>query len=82
MKEAPSTCQEKIHGEEKVDEGFEFESISCLLIAKDSKPRQWTIQLIKWPYPFGISVNCSSRFAKYQLDYGKHVVLIWLWVSV
>ena len=69
MKEAHSTCQVEIPGEEKVDEGFEFESISCLLIAKDSKPRQWTIQLIKWPYPFGISVNYSCRFAKYQLEF-------------
>ena len=40
---------EILDGEEN---SFEFESVSCFVFSKYSKPRQWTIQLLRWPYPF------------------------------
>ena len=44
---------------------FEFESRSCFVISKDSKPRRWIIQLIKWPYPFK-NATYISGFTKFE----------------
>jgi len=52
MEESHATGEVKIPADADVDENFEFESVSCFVISKHSKPRRWIIQLLKWPYPF------------------------------
>lgn len=49
---AATDLKVKIPTEADADGSFVFESVSCFVISKDSKPRRWIIQLIKWPYPF------------------------------
>ena len=45
--------------EEVSEDAFEFEAVSCFVIPHFSRPRRWTIQLIKWPYPFEEYFNVS-----------------------
>lgn len=46
-----------------VESNFEFESVSCFVFSKHSRLRQWTVQLLQWPWferisMFVIFVNC------------------------
>lgn len=45
-----------------VESNFEFESVSCFVFSKHSRLRQWTVQLLQWPYPFKTLANsCWSN---------------------
>ena len=73
MDENKTTGDVKIPSGADVEESFEFESVSCFIISKDSKPRRWIIQLLKWPYPlWKFSVNTKAyicvRFCNYILQ--------------
>ena len=45
-----------------VESNFEFESVSCFVFSKHSRLRQWTVQLLQWPYPFkSLANSCWSN---------------------
>lgn len=65
MEESHATSEVKIPADADEDGDFEFESVSCFVISKHSKPRRWIIQLMKWPYPF----ENSTPHVKYALKF-------------
>ena len=55
MKQEKHSAGKEMLGTE--EDNFGFESVSCFVLSKHSKPRKWTVQVLKWPYPLKISLS-------------------------
>lgn len=63
MKQEKHSAGKEMLGTE--EDNFGFESVSCFVLSKHSKPRKWTVQVLKWPWferisMFVIFVNCVT----------------------